>query len=99
MAEPPITWTNQLRFLQKKKNNVSVTGSIAQPSITAVARADPPGQQTGTEFQRTKEQQAAIMRQKQEEGKFISYSYLPPTIPFGVEGTTHSLFFFFFFFF
>lgn len=97
MAEPPITWTNQLRFLQKKKNNVSITGSIAQPSITAVARSDPPGQQTGTEFQRTKEQQAAIMRQKQEEGKFISYSYLPrPRFLLGWREPRIAFFFFFF---
>lgn len=67
-VQPSITCTIQLTVPQKKKNNVSVAGSFTQPCLTPLTWSNTPRQQTGTEFQRTKEQQAAIMRQKQEEG-------------------------------
>jgi len=50
--------------LQKKKNNVRALATL-YPAIAHTS------QQTGTEFARTKEAQAAIMRAKQDAGTVV----------------------------
>lgn len=91
-VQPSITCTIQLTVPQKKKNNVSVVGSFTQPCLTPLTWSNTPGQQTGTEFQRTKEQQAAIMRQKQEEGNasrcvvYFQISSMRIELPHGSRG-------------